>query len=176
MNKEEIIRQLKERHEIFVEEIDALTEDDFLFAPPEKWSAGQQVDHIYRSVATLFLAMRIPKPAIKLVIGKANRPSRSYDELVERYAQKLSGGGKAKGPFIPSAISYAEKKKLLEKVRSVVEKLSNRINQFSEKDLDEMILPHPLLGKLTMREMLFFTIYHVQHHQRLMIKYLELKN
>ena len=152
MNKEEIIRQLKERHEIFVETIDALTEDDFLFAPPEKWSAGQQVDHIYRSVATLFLAMRIPKPAIKLVIGKA------------------------KGPFIPSAISYAEKKKLIEKVRSVIEKLSNRINQFSEKDLDEMILPHPLLGKLTMREMLFFTIYHVQHHQRLMTKYLELKN
>jgi hypothetical protein len=175
MNKEDIIRQLKERHEIFVDTIDALTEVDFLFAPPEKWNAGQQLDHVYRSVATLFLATRIPKPAMKVIVGKATRPSRSYDELVERYSQKLSGGGKAKGRFIPSTISYTEKKKLIEKVRSVVEKLSNRINQFSEKDLDEMILPHPLLGKLTMREMMFFTIYHVQHHQRLMIKYLELK-
>lgn len=25
--------------------------------------------------------------------------------------------------------------------------------------------PHPLLGKLTLREMMFFTIYHVQHHE-----------
>jgi hypothetical protein len=25
-------------------------------------------------------------------------------------------------------------------------------------------LPHPLLGKLTVREMLFFTLYHQRHH------------
>jgi hypothetical protein len=28
-------------------------------------------------------------------------------------------------------------------------------------------LPHPLLGKLTLREMIYFTIYHVQHHHKL---------
>jgi len=33
-----------------------------------------------------------------------------------------------------------------------------------EDDLDRVMLPHPLLGKLTLREMLFFTIYHVEHH------------
>ena len=45
-----------------------------------------------------------------------------------------------------------------------------RIDSFSEKDLDNYILPHPLLGKLTIREMLFFTIYHVQHHEVLTLK------
>ena len=34
-------------------------------------------------------------------------------------------------------------------------------------DLDAVLLPHPLLGKLTVREMLFFTVYHVQHHRAL---------
>jgi hypothetical protein len=26
-------------------------------------------------------------------------------------------------------------------------------------------LPHPLLGKLTLREMLYFTAYHADHHR-----------
>jgi len=28
------------------------------------------------------------------------------------------------------------------------------------------------MGKLTVREMLYFTIYHAEHHQKLMLKYL----
>ena len=36
-----------------------------------------------------------------------------------------------------------------------------------EKDLDFYVLPHPLIGKLTLREMLFFCIYHVQHHHKI---------
>ena len=36
--------------------------------------------------------------------------------------------------------------------------------KLSEKDLDKYILPHPLLGRMPLREMLFFTIYHTQHH------------
>lgn len=34
-------------------------------------------------------------------------------------------------------------------------------------ELDKYILPHPLLGKLTIREMMYFTIYHVEHHKKL---------
>jgi len=30
-----------------------------------------------------------------------------------------------------------------------------------------VLLPHPLLGKVTVREMLYFTIHHVQHHHAL---------
>ncbi len=176
MNKAAIIQQLKDRHENFIATIDALNEHEFLFAPAEKWNAAQQLDHIYRSVAALLFAMRIPKAAMKVIIGRANRNSRSYEELVERYIQKLSGGAKATGPFLPSNVSFDMKNKLIEKIRVVVEKLSNRIDQYSEEDLDELILPHPLMGKLTMREMMFFTIYHVQHHQRLAIKNLELRN
>ena len=61
----------------------------------------------------------------------------------------------------------------MEKLRRVIEKLSKQIDHYSEQDLDKYILPHPLLGKLTMREMMYFTIYHVQHHQRLIAKNLQ---
>ena len=36
------------------------------------------------------------------------------------------------------------------------------------KDLDVYILPHPLLGKVTLREMLYFTIHHNEHHLELL--------
>jgi hypothetical protein len=35
---------------------------------------------------------------------------------------------------------------------------------WSERQLDRIRLPHPVLGKLSVREMLFFTLYHNQHH------------
>jgi hypothetical protein len=37
-----------------------------------------------------------------------------------------------------------------------------------------LILPHPLLGKITIREMLYFTAYHVQHHENIIKR--DLKN
>ena len=48
-----------------------------------------------------------------------------------------------------------------------------RADSFSEKQLDTFILPHPLLGKLTLREMLYFTIYHAEHHKKQTLKNLE---
>ena len=35
-----------------------------------------------------------------------------------------------------------------------------------KKQLDHYLLPHPLLGKITLREMLFFSAYHIQHHTK----------
>ena len=35
---------------------------------------------------------------------------------------------------------------------------------WSERALDRYRLPHPLLGRLTVREMLLFTLYHSVHH------------
>ncbi|QLH34686.1 MAG: DinB family protein [Cyclobacteriaceae bacterium] len=51
-----------------------------------------------------------------------------------------------------------------------VNRLAAKLNRFSEAELDLYILPHPLLGKLTLREMIYFTCYHVQHHQELTTK------
>jgi hypothetical protein len=47
-----------------------------------------------------------------------------------------------------------------------IDQLARRVNRFSESELDQLLLPHPLLGKLTLREMVYFTIYHAHHHER----------
>jgi hypothetical protein len=100
-----------------------------------------------------------------LIFGTANRKSRSYEELVARYHSKLKAGGRASGRFVPPPKTDSVEK-LSANLSKVVQALARRIDRFSETQLDQLILPHPLLGKLTLREMLYFTIYHVQHHQK----------
>ena len=109
----------------------------------------------------------------RLLFGKANRPSRSYAEVVTRYTDKLKAGAKASGKFIPPAkIPFSQKEELLKNLKTNVERLTVKVSAFKEEKLDSLIAPHPLLGKMTFRELLYFTIYHVEHHQQSLVKML----
>jgi hypothetical protein len=166
MLKEEIIDKLKTHHQTFVSYLDALPEDEFLYAEKGKWTAGQQADHIFRSIKPLGLVLSLPKLVLGIVFGRANRPSKDYDTLVEKYRNKLQEGGKARGRFIPETVQAEQRKALSEKILRTISRLCKQVDRFTEEQLNRYILPHPLLGKLTLREMLYFTIYHVQHHQK----------
>jgi hypothetical protein len=167
MNKQELTTRLHQNHKIFLDYMHALSGEDFLHRCDEKWTAGQQLEHICLSVKPLVQVLGFPKFVIKILFGSSNRPSRTYDELVEKYSGKLQVGGKAGGRFVPNNIALSERAKLSESLSVMVQKLNVRIGRFSEKELDMMILPHPLLGKVTLREMIYFTMYHVQHHQKI---------
>jgi len=170
MNGEEIKNKLQENHKQFAELILSLNDHDFLFTANNKWTAGQQLDHIYRSVAALKQALVLPKFVIRLIIGKANRPSRDYASLVAKYKLKLEAGGRAGSRFVPSTVGPGDKNKLKDKLLKAVNGLCKSIDRYDEQQLDHYILPHPLLGKLTLREMLYFTIYHAEHHQQLTLR------
>lgn len=176
MNKTEIREQLIFHHAAFTKMLDELSDKDFKYAPIGKWTAGQQLDHICKSTKPLILATALPGFALKLVFGKANRPSKNYEALVEKYHAKLALGGTASSPFVPAEITTSSKAMLIKQLTKTIRKIENNCRGFSEAQLDICILPHPLLGKLTLREMLYFTIYHVQHHKQLVVKYLEQKS
>lgn len=164
MEKQEISDKLKKAHLAFTLFIDSLTDEEFLVSYDGKWTPGQQLDHIYISVKPLTQALYLPDFILKLLFGKANRPSKTYEELVEKYQKKLADGGRATSKFIPKEISVSQKEELIDSLTYSVEKLIKHVQGSSEKELDVLVLPHPLLGKLTLREMLYFTIYHVGHH------------
>lgn len=165
MNKEQIIEQLKKSYGSFTAFIRSLNEQDFLFTANEKWTAGQQAEHILRAIKPVNLAFGIPRFSLRLMFGKANRPSKTYEQLVQKYKDKLAAGGRASGRFIPHPVEYKEQQKICDAINSVNDDLCDKVNRTNEEELDAYILPHPLLGKLTLREMLYFNIFHVQHHQ-----------
>ena len=89
-----------------------------------------------------------------------------YDELVAKYKLKLEKGGRASGKFVAKPVSAsAGKENILHTFNKAMEKLSHVIKKnWNDPQLDQYIAPHPLLGKITLRELCFFTIYHTEHH------------
>ena len=166
MNQQELVKQLSGKHLDFHDLIATLNQQEFEFKVGEKWSAAQQFDHIIKSVDALLLVFKLPRFVPRLLFGKANRASRSYDQVVEKYHQALASGAKAGKAFTPPVIPFSHQAKLLSKYKKVVDSLCSGVSKMNETELDNLVIPHPLLGKMTMREMLYFTLYHVQHHHQ----------
>lgn len=130
-----------------------------------KWSEGQQIDHLIRSAKPLILAFRLPKITLRLLFGKPNRPSRSFHDLAARYQRGLAEGGKSPKAYIPPPkVANSAKSTLLQGYASIHAEFAKCLKAWSEADLDAYLLPHPIIGKITVREMVMFTIYHNYHH------------
>jgi len=175
MNTEIITKKLVENHLNFSSYIASLSLDEYEFSYQDKWNAGQHLDHIIKSVAVLTKAFGVPRFILKSKFGVANRPSRTSEALIEKYLEKLKTAKPTPSRFQPEIIDFRKKEKAIQKLQNKVVKLCNRTMKFSEVNLDVYILPHPLLGKLTLRELLHFTSYHVEHHQDLITESLKKK-
>lgn len=164
MDKKSIINSLIQRHQKFGQYVDALSKEDFEISKKEKWSAGQDLDHILKSIKPLSEILS-NKKIIITKFGKGNGISSNYEILVSRYKDKLAEGGTAFGQFVPEKITWDKKEDLLRQLYELTEKITECLQRYTEEELDELLLPHPLLGSLTVREMMYFTNYHVEHHQ-----------
>lgn len=174
-NKKEITTALKKEYASFIAYQTGLNIDEFLFSYQSKWSAAQQLKHLILSVKPLVLVFGMPTSVIEKNFGLAIAPSSTYDKLVATYVEKLEQGGKAPQRFLPELDTTDEKEALLQTLATLVEKLIKQIEGFTEEELDTLGVPHPLLGTISLREMLFHAIYHAGHHQKLTAYYLKNK-
>ncbi|MEZ4771721.1 MAG: DinB family protein [Bacteroidia bacterium] len=134
---------------------------------PEKWSTGQHLAHLIKSTRPVNLVLRLPKFVLQWRFGTNNREEKTFGALVEKYHEKLAAGGTATSAFRPSAVSLSQKEEMLLSFNQELKRLIKKVNHWSEKDLSHYIVPHPLLGKITVRELIFFTIYHTEHHLKI---------
>lgn len=148
----------------FFSEID---EDKFFAAPENVWTAADNLVHLIQSCSPVILALKVPKTVLRVRFGKAKRPSRTLADVRDASVNEaLAGGGEASGQFLPEVEepSPAERERVLAKWLSKGNEFPKAIADWSEEDLDKYVLPHPLLGKMTVREILLFTLYHNMHH------------
>jgi hypothetical protein len=169
LSKENIIHELEIVSKEFAGFCLALNDKLFFQQPFDKWSVAQNVKHLIISADRTRLVFILPKFIVRYYLGKPNRSSRTYDELVTKYQLKLEQGGRAGGPFVPKPVSEKEnKKKIVEIFSGAMNRLSMTIDKkWKDSQLDQYIAPHPLLGKITLRELCYFTIYHTQHHLKI---------
>ncbi len=162
--KKELVEQLEQQSKMLRNWFLDKPMEKMEFAPPGSWTAGQHLLHLIKSTKPLGKGMGYPRILLMLKFGKAKHPSRTYDEVIASYKDALQRGGEAPGEFVPRAVKKEERDALVERFRDEMGVLINQVHQWSEKNLDSTVVPHPLIGKLTLREMLYFTIYHMEHH------------
>lgn len=167
-DKKFIIDLLNTHADSLVRFVNHQSQESFTKSMNGKWSVGQNIDHLIRSLSPVNQALLLPSLVLRIAFGKPNRSTRSYHALVERYHQKLSAGGTAPGAFIPPMVSWEQKETIMADFSFQKNRMIKRLDSWSEKQLDQYLLPHPLLGKITVREMLFFSAYHIQHHTKLL--------
>ena len=148
-----------------------LPPDLFYARPPQGWSPAGHLKHLIKSTGPVSLGMKLPKPLLRLLFGRSERVSRRMADITGRYRQKLAEGFKAPLAFRPrigvspdNAVMEKSRRKLLQKWDKTCETLLCDLQRWQEADLDRYRLPHPSLGKISVREMLLFTLYHSMHH------------
>ena len=82
----------------------------------------------------------------------------SQQKLIENKVGAKTLNQKLKKPTL------IERDRLLTRLQIQQKKLQYKTVHISEKNLDTLILPHPLMGKMTVREIIMWTAYHAEHH------------
>lgn len=167
MTKAEILRALQDVTDKVCNHMQALTDAQAAIQPNGKWSANQHLDHLIVALDLLQKALRKPKLALRFAVGKPNRPGRNYDQVVARYHERLAAKDVSNNPFAAEVLK-TQRPELLANYKSAHGKFLKALLKWNEKQLDKYLLPHPLLGKVTVREMLYFVIYHTGHHLEIM--------
>lgn len=169
---DEMVRELRRVHSESVAYWARYDVTAFFLRPrADIWSPADQVRHLTKSVRAVATGFAAPRQLLAIRFGIALRPSRTYSALRADYLGALARGGIANSRFTPRALEPAQqgeeqRGEIMAAHAAAVENLCRALARWSERALDRLRLPHPLLGKLTAREMALFTLYHNTHHVR----------
>ena len=142
-----------------------------------KWSPADNVHHLMISTAPVTLALRIPRLMLRVCFGVTRTPSRSWEALRSAYRDGLAAGATA-GRYAPPRKAVpveaaADQGRFVLQCEGTVLRLEKAIEPWREQDLDRYRLPHPVLGRVTVREILMFTLFHFDHHREIVARRLE---
>lgn len=141
--------------------------DESTFKKPKaegKWSPYEIMGHLWLSSQGIPKIMSMPKEQIKDMFGVLERPEKGYDEAVQSYYDQLGNGVKAPSQFVFSPKKELDKETMCSKFKKVLDDHTSVLDNWSEADLSTYCILHPALGTLSLREMMFFTDFHTNHH------------
>ena len=163
MNQVEILEKLQAEFSAYQDLSNSFEEARFFKQPhAEKWSVAQNLMHLID--VSKRIGGSLKDPSVLAQFGTAERPSRDFDTIKNTYQTELKARQALGMPYRHLDTEGVSKTELLNSFNEINQKLMDRTAQLSETDLDTLQMPHPLLGIMTLREMLQFTAGHVRHH------------
>lgn len=149
--------------------------EEFFATPADGgWSPARNLSHLALGTNVVTMSLKLPRFVPRLLFGRTSTPSRSYEEIRDKYTAKLATGAGA-GPFTPRKRAIpkdpaSERERLITRWRGVVPALLAAMDGWDDAALDRYRLLHPLIGRLTVREMLGFTLYHLSRHSEIVAR------
>src|SRR5690606_28560050 len=110
------------------------------------------------------------KEFITQKFGTIDRPTWDYDTVIKNY---FLSSRQALPVFLPEEVSPEQKTEIADNLGQITRTIQNLLQAYSDEELDTLVIPHPLLGKMTIREMFYLMTYHATHHLRQTEKNLE---
>ena len=156
MNKAEVRNDLRENTRQLLSVIQEFPETKFNTLPSgDEWSAGQVCEHL----------IKVETGTLRLYTGKTESCDRDPEEKITTIKKRLGDRDtkmSAFGPIIPDE-NPKNKTKVLEKLQDIRQRLTSLIEVH---ELTELVLgfDHPLFGRLTRIEWIYFSIYHSRRH------------
>jgi hypothetical protein len=163
---DEIRVAIPAQHQRFADYLRGLPLTTFLSSLDNTWSPLQHMQHVMNSETTLggFIGAR------KFLPLQTPAASKNYNEVVSTYLAALEATPIPNNPFPPPEYGALD---ALEATRGLAlgeflnsgDQLVKALQSYSDTELDAFQGRHPLLGMMSLREFLLFTVYHVEHHQ-----------
>lgn len=168
MNKSQIIINLNTAYSDFWET--AIQLPNPTISINSKWSVCQNVQHIIIGLTRVSNYLALPKASIESNFGLSERASADYETCIKMFINTLGNGIKTTDAFMPEINLEASIEELVSQGRDSLAMFISNLENWSEEELEMYNCPHPVFGKITVREILYFTIYHVQHHNEIIKK------
>ncbi|MDX2141486.1 MAG: DinB family protein [Chloroflexota bacterium] len=169
----DIVTELARIQQAVVSLTDGMSQQQFFHETETRWSPAGYLKHLILSIKPVAKALALPPTRILSLFGAPAQPSRSYDQIVSAYSTRLAEGIRAEdyenvtpGFFRLPAGTTDEQRYLIDTWNDSNTRLITAAEAWAEADLDTHQLPHPAIGAVTVREMLYFTIYHNTLHWR----------
>jgi len=152
---------------------DMMSREQFFHETETRWSPAGYLKHLILSIKPVAKALALPPARILSLFGAPAQPSRSYDAIVAAYDTRLAEGIRAEdyenvtpGFYRLPEGTTDEQPYLIDTWNESNTRLITAAGVWAEADLDTHQLPHPAIGAVTVREMLYFTIHHNTLHWR----------
>lgn len=170
MTKKEISDINTIKHQTLHDWLQNHADENWVKGPKDKWNTGEHIVHLIQSEAALNKALLLPKFYMKYKFGTNNRENRTYAQVVKKYQDKLVANPDVKSPISKKmpTITLDNKSTFISKLKKGKLKLLKKFQKWNDRDLDTYLLPHPLMGRMTIREIMMWNAYHTEHHYNIL--------
>ena len=169
MTKQELIKTFYNNHQELIDYVNLLSDEQYTYSNNGKWTAEEQFHHVYLVISP-FPKILSSKEFILQKFGIINRPTWDYDTVIENY---FKTSRQSPQQFLPEQLSLQHKTINTVDIEKVLQTIQQLLGQYTDTELDTLVIPNPLLVYLTIRETFFLMSYHATHHLKQAEKNLE---